>query len=450
VADGERLEKGPAYRESMTAAPAKPEEWPTYRQNSKRTSGTTAALKWPVSEAPEWKAEFGERITAPSIAQGRLFAAIVNQGRIVALDAATGKVVWTRVAGPRIDTPPTVHGDQVLFGSHDGYLYALRASDGALAWRFFAAPERRRMVACDRVESAWPLMGSALVADGVLYAVAGRITRADGGMHLYALDPVNGAMKWHRTLSGTRGPELATGIPCWRELEGQMMNNMLVCDGDELRLPDEHQVWQFSARTGDWMPRKAPAPLPDQPADSGASFLAWYSEAFPWLGYDRPTVGWLMHGMDPVAELRHPYEAGTPSCYPAADRLGLIVKRMRRSSEGPHSVLIPTRAGDVAQTWAEEKSKVALPWKPAKLMSSANPNSDVYALVAAGETVVLACTSFAPPQQAGELRALSLKDGQELPSVALPATPAYDGMAAAYGKLFVTLRDGRLLCLGGK
>ena len=48
------------------------------------------------------------------------------------------------------------------------------------------------------------------------------------------------------------------------------------------------------------------------------------------------------------------------------------------------------------------------------------------------------------------LRVLSVEDGKTLAEINLPAPPAYDGMSAADGKLYLTTRDGRLICLGGR
>ena len=61
------------------------------------------------------------------------------------MGAATGwwrviRVVSPVTAGGRIDTPPTIADGLCLFGSHDGWVYCLRAADGRLAWRFRAAP----------------------------------------------------------------------------------------------------------------------------------------------------------------------------------------------------------------------------------------------------------------------------------------------------------------------
>jgi hypothetical protein len=44
--------------------------------------------------------------------------------------------------------------------------------------------------------------------------------------------------------------------------------------------------------------------------------------------------------------------------------------------------------------------------------------------------------------------AVSAADGQKLSEIELPATPVFDGMIAAGGRLFVSLEDGSLACLG--
>lgn len=50
----------------------------------------------------------------------------------------------------------------------------------------------------------------------------------------------------------------------------------------------------------------------------------------------------------------------------------------------------------------------------------------------------------------GELRVFSAKDGTLLGSMPLPLPPAFDGMSAANGKLFIAGEQGQILCLDGK
>ena len=49
-----------------------------------------------------------------------------------------------------------------------------------------------------------------------------------------------------------------------------------------------------------------------------------------------------------------------------------------------------------------------------------------------------------------ETVAISTSAGSELARHPIPAAPAFTGMAAAGGELFLTLESGHLLCLAGK
>ena len=48
----------------------------------------------------------------------------------------------------------------------------------------------------------------------------------------------------------------------------------------------------------------------------------------------------------------------------------------------------------------------------------------------------------------GLLLAISSADGKVLTETTLPSMPVWDGMAAARGKLYITLTDGSTMCLG--
>jgi hypothetical protein len=48
------------------------------------------------------------------------------------------------------------------------------------------------------------------------------------------------------------------------------------------------------------------------------------------------------------------------------------------------------------------------------------------------------------------LLAISASDGTELARYQLDSIPVFDGMAAAYGRLYVSMENGNLLCLGEK
>lgn len=48
------------------------------------------------------------------------------------------------------------------------------------------------------------------------------------------------------------------------------------------------------------------------------------------------------------------------------------------------------------------------------------------------------------------LMVMSIADGETLKEYPLKAEPVFDGMAIAYGKLYLSLKDGTIICLDGK
>ncbi len=189
TANDARLDEGPAY-DRRIAAKATEDEWPTYRHDTARSGAASTVL--PTTLKRGWRADVGARLTSPVIAEGKVFVASVDEHTVHALDAASGKRLWHYTAGGRVDSPPTIYQGRVLFGSADGWVYCLAASDGALAWRFRAAPMEQRLMAFEQIESVWPVHGSVLIQDGVLYCVTGRSMFLDGGLTLWRLDPKTG------------------------------------------------------------------------------------------------------------------------------------------------------------------------------------------------------------------------------------------------------------------
>ena len=234
--DAARLQRGPAYDAVSNLKPAisDPSDWPMYRHDPSRFGSTTAAV--PAAVKPIWQAALGGRLTPPVEAGGVVLVAARDADAVHAFDAKDGRPLWSFTAGGRIDSPPTVHEGLVLFGSADGWAYCLRASDGALAWRFRAAPENRYVGAFGRIESAWPVHGSVLVLGGIAYLTAGRSTYLDGGTYAYGLDPKTGRVVHQARLEGAAvapGEAAADGkspyVPAFH-VEGAR-SDLLVTDG---------------------------------------------------------------------------------------------------------------------------------------------------------------------------------------------------------------------------
>ncbi|MCK4293189.1 MAG: PQQ-binding-like beta-propeller repeat protein [Planctomycetes bacterium] len=190
ISDADRLQKGPAYGKVAVVEAASEGDWATYRHDAARSGRTQTAV--PAKLEPSWNVRLGGKLSSVVVAAGKLFVASVEDHTVHALDAKSGQPVWQYTAGGRVDSPPTIYRGMAIFGCKDGYVYCLRASDGELVWRFSAAPDERRLVAFEQVESVWPVHGSVLVQNGLVYCVAGRSMFLDGGLRLLQLDPRTG------------------------------------------------------------------------------------------------------------------------------------------------------------------------------------------------------------------------------------------------------------------
>ncbi|NQT87110.1 hypothetical protein HQ560_10115 [bacterium] len=51
-------------------------------------------------------------------------------------------------------------------------------------------------------------------------------------------------------------------------------------------------------------------------------------------------------------------------------------------------------------------------------------------------------------KKGGSLWSLATKDGRRVSQMQLPSPPVHEGMAVAYGKLYLALKDGSAICLG--
>jgi hypothetical protein len=96
VPDRERLMRGPAYsqianRESQIENPF---DWPTFRHDTER-SGTVKTTIRPTDLKRTWGTNLGGKLSAPVVADGRLFVASEDAHCVHALDAVTGKHLWS-------------------------------------------------------------------------------------------------------------------------------------------------------------------------------------------------------------------------------------------------------------------------------------------------------------------------------------------------------------------
>lgn len=414
---GNRLEKGPAFSGigNRQSAIENGQDWPTYRHDAARSGCTRSPV--PAALGRKWKVNVGGTLTSPTVADGKLFVASVDEHRVCALDAETGRPAWEFVAGARVDSPPTLHQGRALFGCRDGGVYSVRASDGALAWRLLAARGERRIVACGQLESPSPVFGSVLVRDGVAYLTAGRSSYLDGGIDLHRVDPGTG-----KVLSTTPiySPDPETGRqpkhlgPC--TMPGTLAD-ILTSDGQYVYLRDV-----VLGRDGALQPAGNPHLL------TLTGFLddTWPHRSY-WIFGTHCSLATGCSGRDRDLLYGRLLVFDGPTVY-GYGRKG--VHWSNQLQDGPYR-LFASKQGEAKEQWA----------RPLLIQ--------VRAMVLADKVLFVA----GPPVAAGDgpralLLALSATDGSELARHALDSPPVLDGMAAAGGRLWLATVDGSVVCLG--
>jgi outer membrane protein assembly factor BamB len=190
---------------------------------------------------PAWTYDAGAALwPGATFANGLVYVG-AEDGRLVALDAASGRERWTFRTGARIRARATVAGDAAYVVSDDGFAYRLDAATGVERWRArlqeapvvrlpFDDPKSRfdrfgseATVAGDRVyvgtndgrvvalaaasgARVWEFAG----AESVLAAPAvadGRVYFGGYDGNVYALDAADGRLLWKR---GTGKPVVST------------------------------------------------------------------------------------------------------------------------------------------------------------------------------------------------------------------------------------------------
>jgi len=83
-----------------------------------------------------WSFEAGLPVYGPPLIDGNTVFVGDNGGRMHALGLTDGNRRWTfERADFSIESKPAVWGKLIVFGAWDGYLYAVRRTDGSLAWK---------------------------------------------------------------------------------------------------------------------------------------------------------------------------------------------------------------------------------------------------------------------------------------------------------------------------
>ncbi|MDP6545558.1 MAG: PQQ-binding-like beta-propeller repeat protein [Phycisphaerae bacterium] len=466
----ERLSRGPAYGiaavEGADVA-ARGDSWPMYRRDEVRSGVTPHKVGATLTEA--WRTRAVRDLTAPVVAGGIVIAASRSSHQVHAFNAETGKSLWSFTTGGRVDSPPTLHAGLALFGSSDGKVYCLRASDGRLVWSFHAALGTERTVVQERLESLWPVSGSVLVKNGICYFVSGRSSYLDGGLRLYGLDPFTGAVK-HETVLQSKHAGVIDEPPVPREakkktkidyktvhapdksdaffMEGNIAD-ILVTDGSSIYLRHMKFDTSLVRQEGYGAHLQSTATLLDRTAGErlhwmigGGDFRKLPKSSYQWMTKPRhknfgqfvvPFGKMLVFNERMTWGMKHLERSGG-----LRDALNLFCQKMD-----------PPKLGDSGKDWEyrlipKPVWDTDLDMRPRALLK-AGPH-----LYVAG----VAIKDFSGKKgdladKAGILDVYVAATGKRLTRHPLASPPVFDGLAAVGGRLFVSSHNGSVVCLKG-
>ncbi len=479
----DRLEKGPAYGNVKSeTGKSKSDSWPTYRHDPERSGHTEDSVSSEVRRL--WQVDIGGRLSMMTAADGKLFISAIDRHTVYALDNDSGKKIWSYTTGGRVDSPPTIYKGRAIFGCADGWVYCLRASDGALAWRYRAAPGADKLVSYQQVESVWPLHGSVLVYDGTAYCLAGRNMFVDGGMRLVCLDALTGQML-SETVLDDKDPRTGKNLQTLMAGKAVPVTNpdIFSCDGDYVymrtqkfdlngeRVDIDVEVGKQNIQYGKGRHLFCPTGFLDD---------YWFHRSF-WIYGKNAGEG---HGeyAGPIGKTQTGrlivFDKSRVYSFFAHNVGNNINPRTYYSLYASDKEIPPPKRAVVEKVDRRgRKSKVKVSQaKIRHIWELAKPDLLPNAMVLAGGKLFIA----GPPDVADEektydyvfgadddinrqmrrqeqawqgkqgalLWAVAADTGTKLSEYRIPAIPVWDGMIAANGRLYISLKDGTVLCMG--
>jgi hypothetical protein len=363
------------------------------------------------------------------VAGDRVYTTLTDLHTVYALAADDGHVLWRFIASGRIDSSPTCENGRLVFGDNDGYVYCLNAANGARLWRFQAAPGSKRIMVRDQLESAWPVSGSLVVRNGIVYAIAGRNNHMDGGLFLYGLD-----LKTGEVLSFSKLESLA---------EFSVNKDIVIDDGKNFLFdtalvdPGDGKVVTYCKRFGQM---KYPFLMA---GCVGFTLEPRITDGARYDTYRRHQHLGRLHGDVMIGEGKEAWGFFSD----APDNGNKQLKQMGFQG-GAKSGQESQKGSNGYDNWLIHDG--ASPWNTRPVTDKWGPKSMVTAMVKAGDTLYVAIQTDVTNPKLGLLQKYSADKGALLGSMLLDGAPRFDSMAIAGQRVYIGTEDHRVICLGRK
>jgi hypothetical protein len=402
-------------------------------------------------------------------------------------------------------TSPVVHEGRLYAASFDGWAYCLDAAEGALLWKWRGAPMDRVIPVFGKLVSAWPVV-AVQFHEGVLYGVAGHWSV--NGAVVFALDAVTGQPRWtHWSDPNQSAVDSETGSSPVAAGSGYLaiLDDRLFVPNFASPVP-----FVFDCATGKPIPPSAGMKqlvetrsnrLGHRTSAPGIDMIPMEGNRL--LGGGVPllnppnmrknhTARFMLYSMDgdggiavsPFPETLIPNSFPAPahdgnemlvaggvgrmtsrSAYPTlgaslwrkrdlldpesrpADSRGKGRSEAVIEPNGGRRLKRPPDALDLAQAAAAELDFSKAIWSRTDIDLNAVALGPNAACLVMGQQAGGVSHDEHGGYEAWKLIALSREDGSVIWSVELPLEPVFNGIAAADGKIVLSLRDGTLLAV---
>ena len=468
--------------------PIEQDAWPVYRHDNARSGSTASKVALPLQTG--WRTEGFDELTGLVVAGGLCVFAEKKRHTVHALDAQTGSRKWAFVAAGRIDSPPTIAGPSLLFGSADGWLYHLRTSDGELVWKRRIAQADLSLFVRSQPESVWPLSGSVLVQDGKVYCVAGRSAFLDGGLRLAVVDAATGELLFDNRMDD-RDPHDGENMQQHIALQNMpvALPDLLSGDGENLymltqqfdlegkRTHIKNAAFEKGVKMG--IDREHIFSATGFLDDNSFHRTYWvYGNSFL-EGCSMPNAGWFEMGrISPSGKMlcfddKNVYGYGQFPEY--AKWSGPLRYSLFSVNKAPKSYtpgMSDEELSKIKPDWRKWRSarlpkvEFGFEWrfrpsvrakaiiKTADTLFVAGPEDLIDEEIVYGNTrsrlnreLLKRQNQALLSEKGGKLLAISVTNGGIVQTIDLESGPVWDGMAAAYDKLFIACKDGSVVAL---
>jgi outer membrane protein assembly factor BamB len=203
-------------------------------------TGTNAPLAWGYESGDYF-------VGSPIVYENKIIFGS-GDGFLYAVEATTGKTVWKFKTDGRVRSTPAVSQNTIYFGSFDGSFYAVNLADGKLKWRF--ETEGSKLNSGDFGFDRRSIQSSAAVADGKVF-----FGSRDG--FTYALDAASGKQIWrvdHDASWINSSPAVSDGRVYAGTSDGKFFEALDANTGEVVwRLNADGVVWSSPAIAGNYI-----------------------------------------------------------------------------------------------------------------------------------------------------------------------------------------------------